>query len=126
MPVLVPQDNCRKHQGIGPDGNMWHIEIGTNDTVVPMIVVRVLSYLPDGTRGDIDPTSNGCSHPGVPVSGTNYVVLQVNTTTGMATEKDDTTDYPIADDGNILIARQQVSSTDGAIPSSWSGWQFLI
>ncbi|HLG72145.1 MAG TPA: hypothetical protein VFE42_20695 [Chloroflexota bacterium] len=73
-------------------------------------------------------TGSPVASPGVPGSGTNYWIIQVNTATGAASVKSSTSAMPTADPGNVVVFQQQIAAgassdpvLDGgdATPDSW-------
>lgn len=73
-------------------------------------------------------TGSPVTSPGVPASGTNWWIIQVHTTTGVATVKASTTGMPTPDAGNVVVFQQTLpagANTDPmlqggtATPDTW-------
>ncbi len=50
------------------------------------------------------------TNPGVPGSGTNYWIVQLNVTTGVLSVKNSTTAIPLPDAGNVVIFQQSIAT----------------
>lgn len=107
----------------GPDDNLWAITIS-----IAVAGVTTSSLVQDYQAGGVLGSGNTpFTHPGVPGSGSNFVTLQFNTTTGVASLKSATDTYPAADSGCVAYAQQAVDSgQDNIRPCTWPGWQFLF
>lgn len=60
--------------------------------------------------------------PSIPGSGSTYWCVQVNTSSGVATIKTSSSSYPTADAGNVVVAQQQLQSTDTSVAQAALGF----
>ncbi len=82
---------------------------------------------PGGQQAPIS-FSGTVTSPGVPGSGTNYWITELNTTTGVIQTKASTTAIPTADAGNIVLFSQSIGvgapsavSQQGSFSFPWLG-----
>lgn len=108
---------------IGPDNDIWRFRIGVPTTGTTFYATGQ-TYTTDAVIGT--ETFQTETHPGVPVSGTNYVTLQFRLADGVISVKSATDAFPAADVGNTAFANQAVDSGEDVYPPHWPGWQFLF
>lgn len=104
-------------------GALWRIVAAIPDTGVAVNLTAVVLNA-DGTT--VGTTNTGDNSPGVPVSGSNFVLYQWNKSDLGMTVKSSTSAYPSPDSGYTAVARQQIDSTDDSRPFTWAGIQFMF
>jgi hypothetical protein len=90
------------------DTNIGFPDSGTSITIVGRVQKVGFAVQPI--------TGSPVSSPGVPGSGTNFWIIQVDYTSGAASVKTSTSGTPTADPNNIVVLSDSIPSTDSPDP----------
>lgn len=96
--------------GVGAPAIRANIQLpdsGTTVNVQGIYAPPSIGRIPQGTNTPIT-FSGSVTSPGVPGSGTNYWITEVNTTTGVLAVKTSTGATPSPDPGNVILFSQTI------------------
>jgi hypothetical protein len=104
--VLAPAIRC----------NISLPDSGTSIVVQGSYQPPLVGSVPQGVQPIVNFSGTETS-PGVPGSGSNYWIVQLNTSTAALSTKTSVSAIPLPDAGNIVIFSQSIASTASAAPS---------
>lgn len=91
-------------------------DTGTTIAVQGSYQAPLVGSNPQGQQPVVNFSGNETS-PGVPGSGTNYWIVELNVSTGALAVKSSVSAIPLPDAGNIIVFQQSIASTANAAPS---------
>ncbi len=99
--------------GVGAPAIRANIQLPDSGTTISVQGIYVPPSIGRSPQGITSPVSfsGTVNSPGVPGSGTNYWITEVNTTTGTLAVKTSTSSTPTPDAGNVILFSQSVAST---------------
>ncbi len=108
--------------GDGVTGPAWRVNLslpdsGTTITLNGSYQAPSLGVNPPALQAPVNFTTASVTSPGVPGSGTNYWICEVNLTTGALLVKSSTSAFPAPDSGNAVVFQQSIASTANSAPS---------
>ena len=110
MPVTISPVAGDGIQAPAVRANIQLPDSGTTINVQGIYVRPSIGQNPQGTAIPVT-FSGAVNSPGVPGSGTNYWIAELNTTTGALAVKTSTSATPSPDAGNITLFSQTIPST---------------
>jgi hypothetical protein len=111
--VLTPAIRC----------NISLPDTGTSIVVQGSYQATLVGSNPQGVQAVVNFSGTETS-PGVPGSGTNYWIVELNVSTGVLATKTSTSAIPLPDAGNIVVFQQSIASTANAAPSQQGNLTF--
>jgi hypothetical protein len=108
--------------GDGVTQPAWRVNVafpdsGTTITINGSYQAPSLGVNPPALQSPVNFTTGTVTSPGVPGSGSNYWICEVNLTTGALLVKSSTTATPLPDAGNAVVFSQTIASTASSAPS---------
>ena len=99
--------------GVGPPALRANIQLPDSGNTVGVQGIYVPPSIGQIPQGTISPVtfSGTVTSPGVPGSGSNYSITELNTTTGVLSVKTSTSATPSPDGGNVTLFSQTLPST---------------
>jgi hypothetical protein len=98
-------------------------DTGTTVTVQGIYVPPSIGRIPQGTNIPVT-FSGSVTSPGVPGSGSNYWITELNTTTGALAVKTSTSSTPSPDPGNVTLFSQTIPAGASAVISLQGNFYF--
>jgi hypothetical protein len=98
-------------------------DTGTSIPIQGSYQAPLIGSVPQGQQPVVNFSGTETS-PGVPGSGSNYWIIELNPSTNTLATKSSTSAIPLPDAGNVVIFQQTIPSTANAAPSLQGGTAF--